>query len=79
MTSTEQLIVPLGATTRIKHEAKITRAAETAAGSSSGWLFTLALALAVGTGLWVHSRTLDIANAAAVISNSRKSGSTARS
>src|SRR5688572_3845029 len=64
MTSTEQLVVPPGATARIKKETKAAEAAETLVARTPGMLFAVALVLAAGSGLWVSWRTADIPNTA---------------
>lgn len=65
MTSTEQLIVPLGGTARIKPEARTAGATEPTTTPSSTWLILLAIALAGAGALWIHSRTLDLVSVVA--------------
>jgi len=65
MTSTEQLVAPLGGTTRVKKAVETADAPEARGVRSTGMLFLLALGLALGGGLWAHSRTMDMEAAAA--------------
>ena len=65
MTSTEQLITPLGSTARIKKEARPGVAKEFKIPRISGSLTFVALLLAGGVAVWIHTRTQDFSISAA--------------